>query len=195
MLSIDSLEGPIESWTIRTNRTLNSVDSGRGPVASANYHGRMSGLFDGTPLERPVTCERCGLPRKQCKCPRGADGQVLMPKNQPARVSRERRGGGKLFTIIPGLDHKATDLAAMLKQFKAQFRAGGTIADGRIELQGDHRDKLVEILRDLGIRRSQLVREPCAECWARRTVNAMAGISLPLAELADRLTAEGPRPQ
>ena len=110
----------------------------------------MAGLFDGTPLERPVTCEHCQQPRKQCKCPRGTDGRVLLPKNQQARVSRERRGGGKMVTITSGLDGKATDLAGLLKQFKAQFGAGGTISDGRIELQGDHRDKLVEILRDMG---------------------------------------------
>ena len=90
------------------------------------------------------------MPRKQCKCPRGTNGHVLMPKDQPARVGRERRGGGKMVTIITGLDGKASDLGAMLKQFKAQFGAGGTISDGCIELQGDHRDKLVEILRQLG---------------------------------------------
>jgi translation initiation factor 1 len=110
----------------------------------------MSGLFDGTPLERPVTCERCGQALKQCKCPRDASGQLLLPKSQQARVSRERRGGGKVITIISGLDPRASDLTAMLKRFKANFGAGGTIRDGCIELQGDHRDRLVEILRQLG---------------------------------------------
>jgi len=38
----------------------------------------------------------------------------------------------------------------MLTQFKAKFGAGGTISAARIELQGDHRDKLVEILRQKG---------------------------------------------
>jgi translation initiation factor 1 len=75
---------------------------------------------------------------------------VLLPKDQPARVSRERRGGGKMVTIIRGLDARATDLPAMLNAFKAKLGAGGTISDGRIELQGDHRDKLVGILREMG---------------------------------------------
>jgi len=110
----------------------------------------MAGLFDGTPLERPVTCERCGKPRKQCKCPRGADGRVVMPQDQAARVSRERRGGGKMVTIVSGLDARATDLAGLLKELKAKFGAGGTISEGRVELQGDHRDKLVELLRQRG---------------------------------------------
>lgn len=118
--------------------------------APFNYHAVMAGLFDGTPLERQVTCVQCRQPRKQCKCLHGADGHVLLPKDQPARVNRERRGGGKMVTIITGIHSKPADMAAMLKQFKAQFGAGGTISDGRIELQGDHRDKLVEILRQMG---------------------------------------------
>ncbi len=110
----------------------------------------MPGLFDGSSLERPVTCELCGHPRRDCKCPRDANGQICLPEDQPSRVSRERRGGGKIVTIITGLDAKATDLPAMLKELKAKFGAGGTVSDGRIELQGDHRDKLVEILRRRG---------------------------------------------
>jgi translation initiation factor 1 len=110
----------------------------------------MPGLFDGTPLQRPVTCERCGQALKQCKCPRKADGQLHLPKNQPARVSRERRGGGKMITVITGLGLNESDLSAMLKQFKATLGAGGTIREDCIELQGDHRDKLVEVLRQFG---------------------------------------------
>lgn len=110
----------------------------------------MPGLFDGTPLERPVTCERCEKPLDLCKCPRAKSGKIVLPKDQPARVSRERRGGGKMVTIVRGLDPNATDLAAMLKELKSKLGAGGTISDGCIELQGDHRDKLVEKLRQLG---------------------------------------------
>lgn len=87
---------------------------------------------------------------KMCKCPRAAHGRAMLPKAQPARVSRERRGGGKMVSVITGLDPRATDLPATLKQFKARFGAGGTISEGRIELQGDHRDKIVEILRQMG---------------------------------------------
>lgn len=113
----------------------------------------MSGLFDGTPLEQPVTCEQCGQPHKQCKCPKGprnATGQILNSKNQHPRVSRERRGGGKMITIISGLDPRATNLPQLLKELKAKFGAGGTVTEGRIELQGDHRDKLVAILKERG---------------------------------------------
>ncbi len=110
----------------------------------------MPGLFDGTPLERPVTCAHCGKSLIQCDCPRGTNGQVRLPNEQPARVSRERRGGGKVVTIISGIDAGTTDLSSMLKEFKTKFGTGGTIDDGRIVLQGDHRDTLVELLRQRG---------------------------------------------
>ena len=110
----------------------------------------MPGLFDGTPLERPVTCEVCERPLEECSCPRDAKGGVLLPKDQPARVHCERRRGGRLVTIITGLDLAASDLHALLKHFKLAFAAGGAVNDDRIEIQGDHRDGVVTLLRQMG---------------------------------------------
>ena len=68
-------------------------------------------------------------------------------------------GGNKTVTVVSGLDPAATDLAAMLKQFKGKLGTGGTIAEGRdakgrptteLEIQGDHRDKVVETLKAMG---------------------------------------------
>jgi translation initiation factor 1 len=109
----------------------------------------MPGLFDGTPLERPVTCERCGKPLDKCQCPRNAAGEIMLTANQPARVWREKRGG-KIVTVVTGLDPKASDLPALLKQFRTTLGAGGTVKNGAIEIQGDHRDGLVERLRAMG---------------------------------------------
>jgi translation initiation factor 1 len=110
----------------------------------------MPGLFDGTPLERPVTCEVCEQPLDQCTCPRDQSGAVLLPKDQAARVSREKRRKGKVMTVVSGLDPVASDLAALLIRLKSTCAAGGTIADGRIEIQGDHRERVVSLLRELG---------------------------------------------
>lgn len=109
----------------------------------------MSGLFAGTPLERPITCERCGKPRRECSCPRSAEGAILLPKDQPARVRREKRRG-KHVTVIAGLDSNATDLPALLKQLRTKFGAGGTVSDGEVELQGDHRERVIELLKGMG---------------------------------------------
>jgi len=62
----------------------------------------MPGLFAGTPLERPVTCEVCEQPLAQCACPRDESGAVLLPKDQPAHVGREKRRKGKTVTVITG---------------------------------------------------------------------------------------------
>jgi translation initiation factor 1 len=110
----------------------------------------MSGLFDGTPLERPVTCQRCNKPLAECACPRSAAGEVVLPKDQPARVGREKRRGGKTVTMITGLDPSASDLEALLRQLKSACAAGGTVADGHIEIQGDHREKVLGFLKGRG---------------------------------------------
>ncbi len=72
-----------------------------------------------------------------------------MPKDQPARVLREKRRG-KWNTVVSGLDASASDLPAMLKQFKTTLGVGGTLRDDGFELQGDVRDRLVEHLKSLG---------------------------------------------
>lgn len=107
------------------------------------------GLFDGTSLERPVTCERCGKPLAECGCPRNAAGEVTLAKDQPARVQREKRRG-KWTTVVSGLDSSASDLPAMLKQFKTKLGVGGTVRDDGFELQGDVRDRLVTALKEAG---------------------------------------------
>jgi len=109
----------------------------------------LPGLFDGTRWERPVTCERCDQPRAACRCPRNAAGEITLPQDQPARVRREKRGG-RVVTVITGLDPVASDLPALLKEFRTALGVGGTVKDGTIELQGDHRDALVTRLCALG---------------------------------------------
>jgi translation initiation factor 1 len=111
----------------------------------------MAGLFDGTSLERPVTCEACGLAMDVCRCPRDGAGRVARPKDQSPRVRRERRRG-KWNTIVAGLDPDATDLKALLKHLKGTLGTGGGVDTDAVELviQGDHRDAVVERLRGLG---------------------------------------------
>ena len=111
---------------------------------------RMSGLLDGTPLQRPVTCQTCEKPLDQCACPRASSGEVMLPKDQPARVGREKRRKGKTVTVIAGLDSVASNLPAILGQLKSACAAGGTIRQDRIEIQGDHRERALAMLRDLG---------------------------------------------
>ncbi len=110
----------------------------------------MSGLFAGTPLERPVRCEVCEEPRDRCACPRGAHGEVLLPKDQPLRISREQRRKGKAVTVVTGFDPAASDVGGILRQLKAACAAGGTMTRADIEIQGDHCHRVATILQGLG---------------------------------------------
>jgi len=109
----------------------------------------MPGLFDGTSLERPVTCLRCGQTHGRCACPRGSDGKVLDPQNQQVRIRREKRRG-KIVTVIAGLSASDSSINPLVKALRTKFACGGSISDGEIELQGDHRDKAVELFKSFG---------------------------------------------
>ena len=110
----------------------------------------MPGLFAGTSLERPVTCERCEQPLDQCRCPRDAAGGVLLPGQQMISVRIEKRGKGKVMTVASGFDASASDLPAILKQLKSSCGAGGLVEDGAICVQGDQREKVIATLRGMG---------------------------------------------
>lgn len=77
----------------------------------------------------------------------------LPPEKQDLRVQVSRKGRkGKTVTIISGFQSNPETLAALVKQLKNQCGAGGTVKDNEIEIQGDHKQKLVEILTQLGYR-------------------------------------------
>lgn len=75
----------------------------------------------------------------------------LPPNQQNLRVQASRKGrGGKTVTVISGFQSNADTLAALLKKLKAQCGAGGTLKENEIEIQGDHAQKLVQLLVGLG---------------------------------------------
>lgn len=114
----------------------------------------MSGLFDGTPLQRPVTCVVCERPLPACRCPRDSTGAVLPPSLQTAQLRIEKRGKGKVVTVIAGLDPVASDLSAIAVSLKSHCGTGGAAGGGAnaaaITLQGDQRDKAAAFLRSIG---------------------------------------------
>lgn len=67
------------------------------------------------------------------------------------RVSRETKGRkGKGVTIITGVPLDAAGVKELARQLKARCGAGGSVRDGVIEIQGDHRDALIEVLKKNG---------------------------------------------
>lgn len=75
----------------------------------------------------------------------------LPPSQQNLRVQASRAGRkGKTVTTISGFQSKPETLVALLKQLKTQCGAGGTVKDNEIEIQGEHKQKLVQILSQMG---------------------------------------------
>ncbi len=70
-----------------------------------------------------------------------------------------RRGGSKVVTIIEGIDEKMFSHREIVSKLKAKLACGGTAKDGRIELQGDHRHKVRELLVEMGFPHSNIIVE------------------------------------
>ena len=83
----------------------------------------------------------------------GANAQAAFPSapQQTARIARDRkRRAGKTVTVISGLRHDPATLERLLKTLKQQCGAGGTVKDGELEIQGDHRERVAAALQALG---------------------------------------------
>lgn len=77
--------------------------------------------------------------------------QELPANQQDLRVQASRKGRkGKTVTVITGFQAKPETLESLLKQLKTQCGAGGTVKENTIEIQGEHTQKLVQILVQLG---------------------------------------------
>ena len=82
-----------------------------------------------------------------------APATSLPPAEQQAGLRRERKGRkGKTVTVVEGLVLSPEDLKALAKRLKRACGTGGTVKDGRIEIQGDHRDTIEATLVGLGYR-------------------------------------------
>ena len=96
--------------------------------------------------EHGTMCPACRQAQAACIC------KAALPSGDGiARVGRELRKG-KAVIVVTGLILDTAALTALGKQLKAQYGTGGTVKDGQIEIQGEHRDAVIAELTKRGFK-------------------------------------------
>ena len=110
-------------------------------------------LFAGTKFDIPPTCDRCQRLEEECQCPPLAEKPAYIePQKQVARIAVEKRKKGKVVTVIRGLLASANDLGSLCTRLKNTCGAGGTVEGDEIEIQGEHAQRINEVLAEIGYR-------------------------------------------
>jgi translation initiation factor 1 len=99
---------------------------------------------------RDLLCPQCHQLKTTCTC---VSESSAASKSTVVRVGRETKGRrGKGVTTVSDLPLDEHDLAELAAKLKTRLGTGGTVKEGRIEIQGDHRDRIVDELEALGYR-------------------------------------------
>ena len=93
-------------------------------------------------------CPGCHKPVRKCNCrlvqDKGNPRQIVDPSIRISRESKGRKGKG--VTLISGSEMNEADLKILAKKLKALCGSGGTVKNGVIEIQGDHRGQIKQEL-------------------------------------------------
>ena len=93
-------------------------------------------------------CPECKRPVAQCSCRKNSQIQT---GDGIVRIGRSTKGrGGKFVSLIKGVPLNPDELQLLSKELKQKCGTGGTVKAGIIEIQGDHRDTLVQELEKRG---------------------------------------------
>ena len=101
------------------------------------------------PNDKTVWSSEQGDLRKKDQAP--ADLQSVPRQQQTSYLHRESAGrGGKAVTLVKNLVLSAEEVKSLAKRLKQECGTGGTVKDGVIEIQGEHREKIAALLSKLG---------------------------------------------
>lgn len=100
-------------------------------------------------------CPKCGWPAGDCRCAATlAKGTEPVPDRPVAKLRLENRASGKHVTVVAGLPDNRDFLDALARELKRACGTGGTVGtagEATIELQGDQRERLRELLAKKGM--------------------------------------------
>ncbi len=95
-------------------------------------------------------CPGCGWPEHECKCSKSAATESV-PNRVTAKLRLEKKGrGGKTVTVVYDLPNNVAFLKELSQELKRACGTGGSVADGAVELQGDLRERVREVLLKKG---------------------------------------------
>ena len=99
-------------------------------------------------------CNSCGQPAKKCICKKKKQNSFVDKKNDGViRIRREVKGRkGKTVTTVSGFQLDADKLRNLAAELKRSCGTGGSVKDGVIMIQGDHRDTLITELESRGFK-------------------------------------------
>lgn len=96
-------------------------------------------------------CPGCGWPQRDCKCSSRRAAAEPVPSKVVAKLRMEKAGrGGKTVTVVYDLPRNEAFLKALCQDLKKACGSGGTVGDGTVEIQGEHRDRLRTVLAARG---------------------------------------------
>jgi translation initiation factor 1 len=78
--------------------------------------------------------------------------EEIAREQQSVKIWTDSRRYGKMVTVIEGIDSNDIDINDLARKLKNKCAAGGTAKEGKIELQGDHKKKVKEVLEDMGFK-------------------------------------------
>jgi translation initiation factor 1 len=96
-------------------------------------------------------CPVCGWPQRDCCCSSRPAAKDAVPARIVAKLRTEKKGrAGKTVTVVYGLPQNAEFLRELSQELKRACGTGGTAVDGGVELQGDLRDRVRDVLMKRG---------------------------------------------
>jgi translation initiation factor 1 len=125
-------------------------------IASLEARARLADddVMSGKPNARVVystatagKCPVCGWPQRNCQCSTRRDVAAAIPARIVAKLRVEKKGrGGKTVTVVYGLPQNAEFLKELSQELKRACGTGGTATEEGVELQGDLRERVRDVL-------------------------------------------------